>query len=356
MTTGGLGPTVDDVTRKVVARVSQRPLVFEERLATQIQNFFKKIRKECSTSNLNQAFIPQGAQIIENPVGTAPGFIVKSGVSYIICLPGVPSEMQSMFEATVIPFLKNLQPQVSIIRSKVFRTTGISESRLNEAIFDIFSKSRNPTVGVLAHAEGVDIRLTAQAASVQEADEKIESLAKTVIGKIPLFIYGINEEKLEFVVGQLLLMHHLSIATAESCSGGLIAHRLTQIPGSSNYFHRGYVVYSNESKMDELSVDSTTLQTWGAVSKEVAGQLASQCRKNDQATLGISTSGIAGPSGGSDDKPVGTVYIGIADEHQTRAFRYQFSGSREVIKLKTSQAALELVRRYCLSLPLSGDQ
>lgn len=354
ITTGGLGPTVDDLTRKVAAKVGQKTLVYYEHIVKEMEARFFRSGRPFPKSNLNQAFIPQTATIVSNPIGTAPGFILKVGKSHLICLPGVPREMKAMFEATVKPFLKGLEPATSIIKSRVYRTTGISESRLNEVIADIFESSTNPTIGVLAHPEGVDVRLTAKTATEEEADKLIDELGKVLITRLPNTIYGLNEEELESIVGQMLTTRHMTLATAESCTGGLISSRITKVPGSSNYFLRGYVVYSNEGKSDMLKVDPKLIEKKGAVSAEVCKALAENARVQSGASVALSTTGVAGPSGGSAEKPVGLVYIGLSDESSTQTFKFLFTGEREVVQMKASQAALELLRRHCLGLPL-GD-
>jgi nicotinamide-nucleotide amidase len=354
ITTGGLGPTVDDLTRKVAAKVGQKTLIYYEHIVKEMEARFFRSGRPFPKSNLNQAFIPQGATIVPNPVGTAPGFIMKVGKSHLVCLPGVPREMKAMFETTVRPFLKSLEPATSIIKSRVYRTTGISESRLNEVIADIFESSTNPTIGVLAHPEGVDIRLTAKSATEEEADRLIDELGKTLTQRLPSTIYGLNEEELESIVGQMLTTRHMTLATAESCTGGLISSRITKVPGSSNYFLRGYVVYSNEGKSDMLNVDPKLIEKKGAVSAEVCKALAENARTQSKASVTLSTTGVAGPSGGSDEKPVGLVYIGLSDENGTLTFKFLFTGEREVVQAKAAQAALELLRRHCLGLPL-GD-
>jgi nicotinamide-nucleotide amidase len=354
ITTGGLGPTVDDVTRKVAGRLSRRQLVFHEDIAKRMEERFAKFRpgKPFPKVNLNQAFIPQGATLIPNPVGTAPGFLVKVDKAHLVCLPGVPAEMKAMFEETVRPFLKSLAPAGTLIKSRVYRTTGIFESALNEKIADIFESSSNPTIGVLAHKEGVDIRLTAKAESEAQADSLLDGLGKTLTTRLPNHIYGLDQDGLETIVGKLLATRSLSLSTAESCTGGLIAHRITLVSGSSAYFPRGYVVYSNEAKEELLKVDPKLIKAKGAVSPEVAETLARQCRLLSKTELGLSTTGIAGPTGGTPEKPVGLVYIGLADEQSVQVFKYQMFGDRPGIKFRASQAALELVRRYCLGLPL----
>lgn len=355
ITTGGLGPTVDDVTRKVIGRLAQKQLVFNDNIAKSIEERFAKFRpgKPFPKVNLNQAFIPQGATVLPNPNGTAPGFIVKVGKSSLACLPGVPSEMKAMFEESLRPFLKSLSPGGVVIKSRVFRTTGIDESALNEKIVDIFEKSTNPTVGVLAHWEGVDIRLTAKAESAAQADALIDGLGKVLTTRLPNYIYGWDLDKLETIVGRLLTTRNWTLALAESCTGGLISHRITQVPGSSHYFLRGYVVYSNQAKTDTLKVSPQLLKDKGAVSPEVAQALATQVRLAAKSDVGMATTGIAGPDGGSPEKPVGLVYMAIADESSTQVFSFRFTGNRETVKLRASQTALELLRRYCLQLPLT---
>jgi len=350
--TGGLGPTVDDLTRKVVAKVTGRSLVYREELARGIEDFFKQRNWPCPKANLNQAFSPQGSLGIPNPLGTAPGFIVKTGKSHLAVMPGVPPEMKAMFEATLKPYLKSLGLGGSVVKSRVYRTTGMGECQLNEAIRDIFEKSQNPSVAVTVHPEGVDVRLTARAENDEKADVLLEALGKTVLARLPNHVYGMNEDGLEVIVGRLLKMRNISLALAESCTGGGIASRVTAVPGSSDYFRRGYVVYSNAAKSDLLQVEPTVLASRGAVSVEVAEQLARNCRKNAGVNLALSVTGIAGPAGGTPSKPVGLVFMGLADEAGVRVFEYRFSGDRETIRRRAIQAALELLRRYCLSLPL----
>jgi nicotinamide-nucleotide amidase len=352
ITTGGLGPTVDDLTRKVAAKVGQKTLVYYENIAKVIEAKFLRLGKPFPQSNLNQAFIPQGAVMIPNPLGTAPGFILKVGKTHLVTLPGVPAEMKAMFEQTVKPFIKGLEQTSNIIKSRVYRTTGMSESRLNERIADIFESSTNPTIGVLAHPEGVDIRLTAKASTEEEAEKLIETLGKVLLTRLPNNIYGVDKDELETIVGQMLTTRHMTLATVESCTGGLISNRITKVPGSSNYFLRGYVVYSNEAKSDMLGVEPKVIQKNGAVSAEVAEALAVNARAQSGASIAISTTGIAGPTGGSEVKPVGLVYVALADDQSSHTFKFLFTGERETVQLKASQAALEILRRHCLGLSL----
>ncbi len=354
LTTGGLGPTVDDVTRKVAAKLASRTLVYHENLAKEIEARFARNKLPFPKSNLNQAFIPQGATLIPNPVGTAPGFIVKVGKSHLACMPGVPAEMKAMFEATVKPFLKGLNPTGSLIKSRVYRTTGISESHLNETIREIFEKSTNPTIGVLAHKEGVDVRLTAKAATEGEADHLLEGLGKTLTQLLPNYIYGLDQDDLEAIVGRMLTTRGLSLSLAESCTGGLIAHRITRVPGSSKYFKAGYVSYSNEAKTDLFGVEPHLFQTKGAVSAEVAVKMAEGALKRSGASMALSTTGIAGPDGGTAEKPVGLVWMGLADEAGSQALEYRFFGSRDNVQFRASQTALELLRRHILGMTLKG--
>jgi nicotinamide-nucleotide amidase len=354
LTTGGLGPTVDDVTRKVAAKLAGKTLVYHENIAKEIEARFNRMKLPFPKANLNQAFIPQGATIIPNPVGTAPGFIVKVGKGHLACMPGVPAEMKAMFEATVKPFLAGLNPGGSLIKSRVYRTTGISESHLNEIIRDIFEKSTNPTVGVLAHKEGVDVRLTAKAATEQDADKLLDGLGKNLTQLLPNYIYGLDQDDLEAILGRILMTRSLSLALAESCTGGLIAHRITRVPGSSKYFKAGYVSYSNEAKTDLFGVDSYLIKSKGAVSPEVAVKMAEGALKRSGASLALSTTGIAGPDGGSPEKPVGLVWMGISDESGSQALEFRFFGSRDNIQFRASQSALEMLRRHVLGMSLKG--
>ena len=351
--TGGLGPTVDDVTRRVVSKVTAIPLVYREEIARDIEAFFRSRGKPCPKANLNQAFTPQGALLVPNTLGTAPGFVVKTGQSHLAALPGVPFEMKPMFEAVVRPHLKSLRPDGRVVKSRVYRTTGMPESHLNEVIRDVFEGSTNPAVAVTAHPEGVDIRLTARGEDEAKADQLLETLGKTVMTRLPNHVYGLNDDGMEAIVGRLLKMRNLTLATAESCTGGLIARRITSVPGSSVYFLRGYVTYSDASKTDLLQVEETLLRSRGAVSAEVAKVMALHCRVNAGTSLGLATTGIAGPGGGSASKPVGLVFTALADESGVQVFEQRFSGDRDAVQRKTAQAALELLRRYCLSLPLA---
>lgn len=353
--TGGLGPTVDDVTRRVSAKVVGLPLVYREELAREIEAFFRTRNRPCPKSNLNQAFTPQGAALVPNPLGTAPGFLAKAGRLHLAVLPGVPSEMKAMFEGTLRNLLAAMAPHAGIVKSRVYRTTGMPESQLNELIRDLFEGSKNPRVAVTADAEGVDIRLTARASDAKEADRLLEALGKTVMGRLPNHVYGVDQDGLEVIVGRLLRMRHLTLATAESCTGGLIAQRLTSVPGSSDYFLRGYVTYSNASKISLLGVEEIVLRSRGAVSPEVAKAMAARARRDAESSVAISVTGVAGPGGGTPEKPVGLVYTALADETGVQVFEQRFSGDREMIRRKTAQAALELLRRYCLSLPLTDE-
>ena len=267
---------------------------------------------------------------------------------------GGTAEMKAMFEATVKPFLLGLKPSGSVIQSRVYRTTGMSESQLNEIIREIFEKSTNPTVGVLAHKEGVDVRLTAKAATESEAQRLLDGLGKTLTQLLPNYIYGLDQDNLEASVGRMLTTRGLTLALAESCTGGLIAHRITRVPGSSKYFLAGYVSYSNESKTDLFGVDPALLKSKGAVSPEVAVKMAEGARKRSGASLALSTTGIAGPDGGSGEKPVGLVWMGLCDETGSQALECRFPGSRDNVQFRASQAGLELLRRHVLGMALKG--
>ncbi len=350
--TGGLGPTVDDVTRKAASRALQKPLIFHEDLSKEIEERYRSRNQAYPKTNANQAFLPQGATVLSNPSGTAPGFLSKAGKSFMACLPGVPSEMKAMFETQLEPKLREMNPGRVVILSRTYRTTGLPESQLNERILELFENSLNPTVAVLAHAEGVDVRLTARAEGDAAALELLDGLGKKMTALLPHHIYGWDRDDLETIVGRLLDTRNLTLALGESLTGGLVAHRLTQVPGSTRYFRRAYVTYSDLSKTELLKVPSELIRAHGAVSRETALAMAKGCRAADGSDLGLATTGIAGPGGATGEKPVGLVYTALADEAHSWVREFRFTGPRETVKRKAAQAALEMVRRHCLGLPM----
>ncbi|MCR4426869.1 MAG: competence/damage-inducible protein A [Firmicutes bacterium] len=348
--TGGLGPTEDDVTREVVADVLGVPLVESSEVLADITRVFMLRGLPMVDSNHRQAMVPRTGTVIRNQVGTAPGLIFEPGDKRVICLPGVPREMRWMMENHVIPYLREYcavqTGGLEVIRSRVIKTAGIGESRLESLILDLAHGRDNPTVATYAGEGECQVRVTARAASARLADDMVAATEAEIRSRLGRLVYGIDDQTLEGVVGQLLTASGLTLACAESCTGGLISHRLTNVPGSSRYFDRGIVTYSNESKVQELDVDPSTLAEDGAVSRKTATEMARGARRVSGADLGLAVTGIAGPGGGTEEKPVGLVYFALVHRSGVITARARFGGERETIKNRTAQFALDLLRWY----------
>jgi len=348
--TGGLGPTVDDVTRTVLVKALNLKLVLNEHVLKYLQNYFEQRKIKMSQNNVSQALVPNGATIVENKNGTAPGLIIPYGKKYVIVLPGVPREMKPMLTETVIPFLKTTFVVEGVIKSRVLKTFGLGESRVDELIGDLFRLSENPTIALLASSTEVKVRLTARAKNESEAETLLSGLEIKIRERLDMNIFAVDDETMEKNVGMLLTMQGLTLATAESCTGGLVASKITDVPGSSKYFIHGVVCYSNESKINSLGVKQLTLDMHGAVSKQVAEEMAEGIMRRTGAHLGLGITGIAGPGGATETKPVGLVYIALAADSELISREYLFSGSRLQIKERASQSALDLIRRFLLKI------
>ncbi len=344
-TIGGLGPTQDDLTKETAARVARDEMRLDEDCACRLREFFAARGVEMPETNLKQAMVPRRGLTLSNPLGTAPGavFETESGRT-IICLPGPPREFTAMVDAAVIPYLKKRAGKNSgVIKSRVLRIAGLGESSVEERIKHLIGGS-NPTVAPYAKPGAVELRITAKAASVDEAEAMIEDMDRRLVEALGNSVFGRDGETLEQVVVQKLISRRMTLATAESCTGGLISNRITDVPGSSTAFTVGIVSYSNEAKERLLGVPRQLLEDHGAVSDEVARAMADGARAVSGADMGLSVTGIAGPSGGSPQKPVGLVYMALSSETGTVSRKHQFSGSRIDIKLRTSQAALDMLR------------
>ncbi|SDC50603.1 MULTISPECIES: competence/damage-inducible protein A [unclassified Candidatus Frackibacter] len=346
LTTGGLGPTDDDLTREVVADVMKVELIKDQDLVERIEGFFKDLGREMTENNLTQAYLPAGAEPIINEQGTAAGIILEKDNNTIISMPGVPEEMKKMMSKTVIPYLKKKLGSNQLIKSKVLKVCGYGESSLETEIKDILDEQTNPTIALLAGKAEVHLRITAKSKDEELADQLIKEAEAKLRSRLGVNIFGVNDETLEEVIGNYLKNEKLTLAVAESCTGGLIGDRITDIPGSSSYFERGVVTYSNQAKKDLLRVKEKTLKEEGAVSKKVALKMAKGVKELASTDLGVSVTGIAGPGGGSKEKPVGLVYMGLATSEGTKAFRFKFHGNRQQIKYLTSQYVLDKLRRY----------
>jgi nicotinamide-nucleotide amidase len=346
---GGLGPTEDDVTRKVIARVLQRQLILNDEILAKLQRRFKARGVEMPANNARQALVLTGSDILENKNGTAPGLWVTAEKNHVILLPGPPSELKPMFEQSCMPRLHDLSGGMALARC-VFRTAGLPESTLDARIAPIYTKYKNPETTVLAKPGQVEVRLTARGKNQNEAERLLNELGDQIAEELDEFIFARSEQSLEEVVGMLLVMKNATISTAESCTGGLIAERLTNVPGSSRYFISGVICYSNEWKMELAGIPPLLLEMQGAVSPEVARGLAEGIRKKMATTLGVGITGIAGPGGGSADKPVGTVHIAVATPTSTVNKQFLFPGDRERVRWQGSQAALDMVRRELMKM------
>ncbi|HLM62204.1 MAG TPA: nicotinamide-nucleotide amidohydrolase family protein, partial [Pyrinomonadaceae bacterium] len=295
----------------------------------------------------SSAYFIEGAEILPNPNGSAVGMSLEIGEKFFVVLPGPPKENQPMFENFILPKLRKTAGEI-FVKRKILRVAGMGESAIDEAIAPIYTEYKNPQTTILFNRSEVEINLTAQAATEAEANELLETVAEKIAYKLGAAVFAMNGETMEEIVGTLLSENKKTLALAESCTGGLIAERLTDVSGSSAYFIEGFVAYSNEAKIRTLDVPRELIETNGAVSSEVAEAMAKGIRERAETDFGISVTGIAGPNGGSEQKPVGLVYIGYADETQTKSIKINLPGDRYLIRWRASQAALDLLRRKIL--------
>jgi nicotinamide-nucleotide amidase len=349
ITTGGLGPTHDDITRDAVLDFFQTDLVFSEEVFADVRSFFLKLRRTLLPTNRDQAMIPRGADVIRNDSGTAPGYHFRRDGKHFFVLPGVPYEMMSMTERYILPVL---QAELPNTRSSVtLLTTSIAESVIAAKIEGIEALLQEASLAYLPSPAGVRLRLTAHSGDRMASDEKLAELRRFITDRVPDYIFGEGVLTLEEKIGALLLERGWTLATAESCTGGILAGLLTNVSGSSQWFERGVVAYSNQSKTDLLGVDPNTIAGHGAVSRETALEMASGIRREAGASIGVSVTGIAGPTGGTEEKPVGLVWVGISAEGIHEAFRFFFGDNRYRTRQRAAQAALDIVRRFACGLP-----
>lgn len=346
ITSGGLGPTQGDITKEVCAGIFGRKLYLHEESLDRIKAHFQHIQKEMADNNVRQAMIPEGAVVFKNYAGTAPGLALEDNGRLLVNLPGPPSEMKDMFERSLKPYLEEKYGFDSVIVSRVLDTFGIGESSLETLIRDLILAQQNPTLALLVRPSGVIIRITAKAPTKQEADELISQMEQEIRARLDKYIYAVDDEDMEDIVGRQLLQRQLTIACAESCTGGLLTSRLTDVSGSSAYVKGAIVSYTNEMKHRELGVSEELLASQGAVCEAVAAAMAEGVALKTGADIGVGITGIAGPGGASDEKPVGLVYIAVAGREGTIVKKNIFTGRRKQIKYKTTQTALDMVRHY----------
>lgn len=344
---GGLGPTRDDLTREAFAYVLGRKLLFREELLQRIRERFERRNLEMPDINKKQAYMIEGSEILPNKNGTAPGLWLETEKKIIILLPGPPHELKLMFDDFVWSKLKKLK--VEHASRAVLKTTGLTESEIESLIFDLYPKTPDVKMTTLAYPGQIEIHLTAHSKKSQKkAAEKLNELKDAILLRLEKNIFSQEGEELEEVVGYLLRGDKKTLAVAESCTGGLMGHRITNVPGSSDYFIQGVIAYSNEAKKGLLDVPSDLIEKHGAVSYQVAQAMAQEVRKKAQADLGVGITGIAGPTGGTPEKPVGLVYVALAWDEGCEVTKNLFLGKREAIKFQSSQKALDMIRRHLL--------
>ncbi len=341
---GGLGPTEDDINRQVVADVLGRTLHEVPEVIERIAARYARTGRKMPANNARQALVPEDAEWLPNQKGTAPGIWMEQDSRIIIMLPGPPHELEAMFVEQCLPRLKS-HVSGSQIRTRVIKVAGLPESEVDQRIAPMYKAYSNPSTTILTTGGAIEVHLTARAATQGEADALLDELTDKIEPALGDHIFSTSGETLEEVVGMYLVMKQKTLATAESCTGGLLSERITRVAGSSGYYLGGAVCYSNELKARFAGVSPRLLETYGAVSKPVAQALAEGIRRKTNASIGIGITGIAGPGGGTEEKPAGMVFISVADERGTEVREFRFPGDRERVRLLSSQFALEMLRR-----------
>ncbi len=347
ISTGGLGPTEDDITRQCCAQAIGRELVYNIELEKDLIERFKRWGREMPEINKRQAFVVEGASILPNPNGSASGMLIETEGKFLAAFPGPPRELKPMFENFVLPKLKESAGEI-FVRRRILRVSGLGESAVDEAISPIYKAYKDVQTSILFNKSEIEVHLMAQTATESEAENVLQELAGKIVEKLGSAVFSTNGELMEEVIGRLLTESGKTLAVAESCTGGLIGERLTDVSGASDYFIEGVIAYANQAKIRTLNVPKELIETHGAVSKEVAEAMAKGIRERAETDFGISVTGIAGPNGGSAEKPVGLVFVGYADETQTKSLKMILPGDRYLIRWRSSQAALDFLRRKML--------
>ena len=335
ITTGGLGPTQDDLTKEMVCQVMGDELVMMDEVMSELESYFEKLGRPMTENNKKQAYVPSRAEVFINHEGSAPGFALEKDGKYVICMPGPPREMTSMFEDSVIPYLQSMSEDV--IYYRMLRAFGIGESALETKLLDLIDDQTDPTLATYAKEGECSLRIASKRKTEAEAREAVDEMVEKVKERVGEFIYSCDDEELVQVVCRKLMEKGLTLSSAESCTGGKFAAAVTDIPGISAVFQRGLVTYSNQAKMDELGVKAETLEKYGAVSEETAMEMVEGLRRVSGSDVCVSVTGIAGPGGGSDAKPVGLVYIGFV-----------YGDKKLCRKLQTGDDSRQWNRQYSL--------
>lgn len=345
--TGGLGPTSDDLTTEVISRVLGRKLVFHNDIKEKIEEFFQAKGRDASEELYKMAWLPEGATILDD-TRMAAGYFLEHDGKALFFLPGVPEQMRDLFDRKVLPCLASKWKPSAVIKQEIIKTFGLSESEINSRCAGLEKSFERLKIGYYPDFPEVHVTLTASCDGACEAESILLSAKRELEEKLHPYIFGYGEDTMEKVVGDLLRGKRLTLSIAESCTGGLVAQRLTRIPGSSEYFERAMVTYSNTSKVELLEVRKETLSSFGAVSSETAMEMAKGIREKSKTDIGLSITGIAGPSGGTTEKPVGTIYIGMSLPAEVETRRFSFWGTREMIQQIAAETALDGLRRYLL--------
>lgn len=339
---GGLGPTEDDVTRDAVAQALGRKLIFHPEIAGALEERFRAAKRKMAEINKRQAYVVEGADVLPNDRGTAPGQWVEESGAVVMLLPGPPHELKAMFERQCLPRLRRIAPKLAI-RTVFLRVTGMGESELDALIAPLYKKYENPATTILAANGDLQVHLRARCAKPEEADALLAEVAAPIEALLGDRVYSRNGDPLEAVVGEMLRQRRATVAVAESATGGMLGERFTSVPGSSDYFAGGFITYTNAMKIDLLGVPPETLQQFGAVSRETAEAMAIGARRRTGATYALSITGAAGPD--SDSAPVGTMYVGLADAAGVETAHRQYLGDRQRVRTFVCQLALDLLRR-----------
>jgi nicotinamide-nucleotide amidase len=348
--TGGLGPTTDDLSAEAAAKAAGIELTLDEKALVNVASFFKKINRPMSESNRKQAFLPYGCKVLVNPVGTAPGFALMIGSCRFFFLPGVPYEMKRMFSDHVLPDIHSLKGDTQMVhRVRTITTFGLPESLAGEKMVGVEAAFPGIKLGLRANFPLIQIKFYSRDTESGRLEKRLEDAGRWAVQRLGTHVVSETGESMEAVVGRLLIDNAATLALAESCTGGLMANWLTNVAGSSGYFLFSGVTYANDAKMKVLGVQRETLEKYGAVHEETAREMAEGARRLSGATYGLSTSGIAGPDGGTPEKPVGTVCIGFADQDRSYGRRFTFRFGRRLMNKKIfAMAALDLLRKELL--------
>lgn len=341
--TGGLGPTQDDITKEILAEYHHLNMVYDEDSYKHVQQIYQRLKKDMPESNIRQAYFPEGAIVLHNAFGTANGCLLEKDGKTAVLLPGPPKEVVPMFENHVIPYLMKFSE--GVIAGKKYIVTGLGESTTEAMIIDLIENQTNPTIATFAGNGRVMVRVTAKAKNISEAEALIVPIERELLIRLAGNIYKSETMDVAEHAAKMLLKSKLTIAVAESCTGGMVSAKLISNPGISESYLQGFITYSNQSKIDTLGVKVETLEQFGAVSGQTAEEMAKGAALRAQADIGISTTGIAGPTGGSDDKPIGLVYVAIYFKGQTTVKKINYPGSRDVIMERAALAILDLLNK-----------